>query len=127
MRQYRGLTKEGKWVKGYYVVEGYKKPKPHFIVEVGGRWNIVIPETVGQFIGLKDKNKVDIYKDDIVEFNVVNMIWDEEKHEVKEHRLETRRRVVEWETPKFIKHWYPEKMEVIGNIHQHSDLLKEKK
>jgi hypothetical protein len=71
MRQYRGLTKEGKWVYGHYVVEGCKKPKPHFIVEQGGKWNTVIPETVGQFIGLKDNNgkELDWWEGDVFELH----------------------------------------------------------
>ena len=89
MRDYkfRGMTKEGKWVYGYYVVEGYKKPKPHFIVEPGGQWHIVLPETVGQFTGLHDDKRTkeypegqEIYEGDIIQNiehkNLWIIVWD---------------------------------------------------
>jgi len=63
MRPYRGKTKEGKWVKGWYLeVRGtsniYNKKR--------GLWIEVIPETVGQQTGLKDKKRKEIYENNKV-------------------------------------------------------------
>lgn len=141
MRPYRGKTKNGKcgWVYGWYIEYNFggtiDEPKMHYYIvenwrdhsQLSGRLTEVIPKTVGQQVGKQDKDGVEIYAGDIVEFNVVNMIWDEEKHEVKEHRHETRRRVVEYKAPEFWLHWYPEKMKVIGNVTDDSELLNSKK
>lgn len=68
MREYkfRGQRKDNKkWVYGSLVVDtdGFKA----FIQETSfGIQYEVIPETVGQFIGLKDCNSVEIFEHDIV-------------------------------------------------------------
>lgn len=76
MRPYRGKTKEGKWVYGWYAEEPedgavilVNSEEPvhdckHCLIEVS-----VIPETVGQSIDVKDINKKEMYFDDIIVWN----------------------------------------------------------
>jgi uncharacterized phage protein (TIGR01671 family) len=84
MRQFRGQTKEGQWVKGWYATHK-AFPELHFILEQKEKdaqyfknylhgWDFidlfkvheVLPETVAQSTGKKDKNGKEIFANDKV-------------------------------------------------------------
>ncbi len=129
MRQYRGLTKEGKWVYGWYV----QSQRAHNIIPTGvSEWygggvgkyfygaTEVIPESVGQQVPIKDIDNKWMYVGDIIgrdEF-VRQIIWNEDFccyqapfRDGSGLQLFTQKSLGIFK--------------IIGNIHQHPNLLEQ--
>jgi len=117
--KFRGKAKDnGEWVYGYYWKQGDNKYWIRPLEAIGSFSIQVIPETIGQYIGLKDKNNEEIYKGDIIKLK----FYLDQK--AVEYEVMVIRNFIEdtyWlktmkEQTKYIK--------TIGNIYENPELLK---
>lgn len=119
---------KGFWVYGYYVLVNIKKHRI-YTGEYFGEYNLdyyeVIPETVGQYTEMKDKNGKKIFEGDIVDIiNCEYIPWVLDKTKLK----------VEWCNDhtgfypfcSYANYVDSEYVEVIGNIFENPELLEEK-
>lgn len=102
-----------------------------FLVKTGGHFRIstkddmisfgVIPETVGQYIGLKDKNGTRIFEGDIIENHDFNtddggygvIEYDDGAFEINGNGI----------SATFHKNYWGKECEVVGNIYDNPELL----
>lgn len=122
--KFRGKDYTDKWRQGDLVQEKWKQGKLIMIKKDKTAWSI-LEETVGQYTGLKDKNKKEIYEGDIVKI----------KHEFDNTGYICEIIYVDgaFRTKKFIfgsyydclYYWYANdcEIEVIGNIYDNPELL----
>ena len=119
----------GEWVYGYL----YVGQNDYYIMEIvksGFQSHKVVPETIGQFTGLTDKNEKEIYEGDVVFIEYIDFDYSEDGT----CYIKT---VVEYETErmrfnfsnygKSVINTYKSCLEVIGNIHDNPELLGERK
>lgn len=130
--KFRGKTHgNGKWYYGSLVYSNEINAAIYFQIGNGlikrMEWVYVIPETVGQFTGLMDKNGVEIYEGDIVEWEKDNLkyvvkFWEGMFYaSVKEYN--------EGIFGGFPLHAFTQgdegyRCEIVGNIHDNTELLK---
>lgn len=135
---FRGKRRaDGEWVVGYYLVKNDPlfNTKMHFILyqdRNGGfstslfSWNVVDPNTVGQFTGLTDKNGKKVFEGDVISDGLMDgiprvVLCDED--------------YMSFRCPLVKKHWAhgyhnielwlmdSKSTEIIGNIHDNPELL----
>ena len=112
----------GEWVYGYYAY--FPATHKAIILETNGYYVNeygAIPETVGQFTGLKDCNGKEIYEGDVTDDNVgIGSVEYSEKY--AGFRVNYHNGYCKW----FYDYLDSEKrtLEIIGNIHENPELLK---
>lgn len=120
------------WVEGFYVnvPEHYKQEmsgKSYIVSINNGLFMEVIPETVGEYTGLKDQNGKKIFEGDIVKYRPG--YWRNLIHSVVEYCAD------KWNYPAFdlkdhdyvqLTHMGQIELEVVGTIHDNPELLEVK-
>ena len=123
----------GEWVEGNYIFEDFDRVGIHQIGTIIQCF--VIPETVGQFTGLLDKNDNKIFEGDIIKFINGRLLDVRFNRETLQWEL-TDVGVPDWEVNHLhntlplseleVETCYGEMTsEIVGNIHDNPELLKE--
>jgi len=121
--KFRGKTKEGEWVYGYVDATAYKDL---VVIHSVATTYTVLPDTIGQYTGLKDANGNEIYEGDIVRYRLTDERYKKNPrysnlpihYDGSQARFEAGN--IYWDTLRSYK------VEVIGNIHDNPELIYDK-
>ena len=133
--KFRGISKNNnRWIYGFLSIDKNSAKMdgfPHFISRSSGYLPVeVVPKSVGQYTGLKDKNGTEIYDGDYIRYSTRTIngsvfthvcrvfqhesgTWRIEGYREDNHSYETKGTV-------YATHLI---CEVIGNIYEHNHLL----
>ena len=144
-------TVNGEWIEGAYSpfnwnFLGEREENPQIIIisddkNIDGLWHEVIPETVGQYTGLTDKNGVKIFEGDILrgfeypfrsnsdgEFNYfAEIVWFDDSSAFGIYTFKNPKsnvRGISEGNTDYLEYFNADKWEVIGNIHDNPEILK---
>lgn len=144
--EFRGKTKVNEWIYGYYHKEtsasialqeyGINEINTHYIHTVIDHLPFkieVIPETIGQYTGLKDKNGKKIFEGDIIDIHQTVNGYNQFVIEYDKYKFSAR---YYNQDKKQAGSWYgydldelfeinesEKEIEVIGNIYENKELL----
>ena len=121
-----------KWVEGFMYSQHFPLEfRDDFYIRCYDTDYLVLPETVGQYTGLTDKNGVRIFEGDILKSTIKFIDCNDEGYSILHHDIEDIG-IVEWRKDGFmIAHksgtwarcFYGCENYVIGNIHDNPELL----
>lgn len=116
--KFRGKDPKGGWVEGYYLQDLTQGEMRSYIFNCPCYWE-VIPETVGQFTGMFDYSKKEIWEGDIVNVSCLNYTGlavikfiDGAFCMVGENWIES------------LNGFDTDSLDIIGNIHDNPELMK---
>jgi len=119
--KFRGKALTGEWVYGFYIGQTKTHIASTILCDKTGKFVVVMAQTVGQYIGLKDKNKKESYKGDILKGSNGGdefygpIIWNQSTCSFV---VDIKDEILHSLYDKF-------ELEILGNIHENPELLEE--
>ena len=106
-----------KWVEGFMYSQHFPLGfRDDFYIRCYDTDYLVIPETVGQYTGLTDKNGVRIFEGDIVDYISSDVLGNPKTGTIIVEDM------TDYDTMIYLNH--SDELQIIGNIHDNPDILK---